>query len=100
MITDEAKVLLRNRDKSMCAHCRKTIKLALLTIDHVVPRAAGGSDELANLQLLCDKCNRRKKANPDPVKIGQIVPEKAQIYVKWASAYGIINDRPLEEVLP
>ncbi len=30
----------------------------LLTIDHVVPVRAGGSDDVANLQLLCMACHR------------------------------------------
>ena len=29
-------------------------------IDHVIPRAKGGSDHVDNLQLLCGACNRAK----------------------------------------
>lgn len=32
------------------------------TVDHVVPRAKGGSDELDNLVLACHDCNCRKGA--------------------------------------
>ncbi|GAA2137821.1 HNH endonuclease signature motif containing protein [Kitasatospora kazusensis] len=31
-----------------------------LTADHVVPKSAGGSDETANLAVLCRSCNARK----------------------------------------
>ena len=31
-----------------------------LTIDHVVPQAKGGQDNLENLQLLCGWCNSIK----------------------------------------
>ena len=31
-------------------------------IDHIMPRAASGTDDLANLQLLCRSCNMRKGA--------------------------------------
>lgn len=31
-----------------------------LTIDHIVPLARGGSDDLSNKQLLCEKCNQNK----------------------------------------
>ena len=31
-----------------------------VTVDHVVPRAHGGSDELENLVLACSRCNSRK----------------------------------------
>jgi hypothetical protein len=33
---------------------------AVLTVDHVLPRVEGGSDETANLQLLCAECNFAK----------------------------------------
>lgn len=31
-----------------------------LTIDHVVPRSRGGSDDIDNYQTLCWDCNQRK----------------------------------------
>lgn len=31
-----------------------------LTVDHIVPKAAGGGDEETNLQTLCRTCNSRK----------------------------------------
>jgi hypothetical protein len=37
-------------------------KIRILTIDHIVPRRYGGSNELANLQALCTGCNSRKGA--------------------------------------
>lgn len=33
-----------------------------LQIDHVLPRARGGTNTLENLQILCDICNRIKCA--------------------------------------
>jgi 5-methylcytosine-specific restriction endonuclease McrA len=30
------------------------------TVDHVVPKSKGGSDNFDNLQLLCRKCNNDK----------------------------------------
>ena len=32
------------------------------TVDHIVPRARGGTDERSNLQALCNGCRRRKDA--------------------------------------
>ena len=32
------------------------------TVDHIVPRARGGTDERSNLQALCNDCRRRKDA--------------------------------------
>ncbi|MFL5910529.1 MAG: HNH endonuclease [Gaiellaceae bacterium] len=33
-----------------------------LTADHIVPKAAGGTDEPSNVQVLCRGCNSRKHA--------------------------------------
>jgi len=33
---------------------------ALMTKDHIIPRARGGSDSLENMQPMCARCNERK----------------------------------------
>ena len=40
--------------------CRMTFAFRNSEIDHVIPRAKGGSDHVGNLQLLCGACNRAK----------------------------------------
>lgn len=40
-----------------CAHCGKTDDL---TVDHIIPLAAGGSNDRRNLQCLCQACNHAK----------------------------------------
>lgn len=54
------------RDRGKCASCQTNITLELLAtahIDHIVPLARGGSNDLLNLQLLCSDCNLRKSTN-------------------------------------
>ncbi len=43
-----------------CAGCATHFELRNLEVDHIVPRAKGGTDHLSNLQLLCGHCNRVK----------------------------------------
>jgi 5-methylcytosine-specific restriction endonuclease McrA len=40
--------------------CRRCGRMDDLTIDHIIPISAGGSDDLRNLQILCRPCNSRK----------------------------------------
>ena len=54
-----------NRDGFRCVYCgRGPAQGMLLEADHVIPRAAGGPDTLANLVTACQDCNRGKSAKP------------------------------------
>lgn len=45
---------------------RKTGEVVPATdVDHIVPRSAGGTDELDNLQALCHQCHSKKTAAVD-----------------------------------
>jgi 5-methylcytosine-specific restriction endonuclease McrA len=44
------------RDGGMCVLCGAPATDA----DHIVPRAQGGSDDLANLRSLCHRCHLRR----------------------------------------
>ncbi|MDT8306275.1 MAG: HNH endonuclease [Anaerolineae bacterium] len=56
-ITLSKREVLR-RDDYTCQYCGR--KSYHLTIDHVVPRHAGGSHSWTNLVAACSGCNRRK----------------------------------------
>jgi hypothetical protein len=45
------------RDGWQCKFCGTRRNL---TLDHVVPRSRGGSDDDSNLQTLCEPCNQAK----------------------------------------
>lgn len=47
------------RDGEACRYCGEE-DAELLTIDHVVPRIQGGSDDASNLVVCCKSCNSRK----------------------------------------
>lgn len=62
-IPEWAKKALYARDRGCCARCSAPLVLELKndsSIDHIVPLALGGCNDLVNLQLLCETCNLQK----------------------------------------
>lgn len=58
-IIGKTRRLVMERDFYRCKFCGTH---EALSIDHIVPRAAGGGDEIENLQTLCLSCNIKKGA--------------------------------------
>lgn len=50
------------RDNFTCRYCGRRTPEAILQVDHVIPRSAGGPDELYNLVTSCAQCNLGKGA--------------------------------------
>jgi 5-methylcytosine-specific restriction endonuclease McrA len=48
------------RDRNQCQYCGRSFPTADLSIDHVLPRMAGGGDSWENLVCSCIRCNARK----------------------------------------
>jgi 5-methylcytosine-specific restriction endonuclease McrA len=55
-----------------CLHCGGHLAIGVdgepisrATIEHILPRNHGGTDELANLGLACARCNHQKGARHD-----------------------------------
>jgi 5-methylcytosine-specific restriction endonuclease McrA len=58
--------LILLRDQNTCWMCGKWAD----TVDHLVARSKGGSNDPSNLAAACKKCNYAKKANgPSPLTI-------------------------------
>ena len=55
------RIRVLNRDAHTCYYCG--IDNAT-HVDHVVPKAMGGGDELDNLVAACASCNQRKGSKP------------------------------------
>lgn len=53
------------RAKYRCELCGAHEDQAALHVDHIVPRAKGGSDLLSNFQALCVTCNTNKRDRDD-----------------------------------
>lgn len=65
----ETIVFLQKRDGFLCFLCKKPFAHGERpTVDHWIPRAAGGSEEFDNLHLMHKSCNTKKAdlvPNPD-----------------------------------
>ena len=47
----------------LCAHCGRAVNDSLRTIDHIVPKSAGGGNDVRNLMPLCYDCNQKRSSN-------------------------------------
>lgn len=58
-ISEAGRKLVRQRAKSLCEYCHSSeeASAAQFAIDHILPQSRGGSDELDNLALACQRCN-------------------------------------------
>ena len=63
------------RDNSSCQYCGVVLETAEYTIDHVLPRARGGSSVWTNLALACVQCNKRK-SDRTPQEAGLTLRQK------------------------
>lgn len=45
------------RDGPACCYCQRPLPPEQVTLDHVVPRSAGGGNHGANLVVACRPCN-------------------------------------------
>lgn len=54
------------REEPLCRHClERGETMQSSEVDHIVPKARGGTDERNNLQGLCKTCHSRKTAQQD-----------------------------------
>ena len=60
-----------------CIHCRRKVGLEAdgrpfggTTLEHIVPRTHGGTDELENLSIACSRCNGQKGRKVDVLAWG------------------------------
>ncbi len=53
-----------SRDAGLCRQCIAAGRITPASdVDHIVPKSAGGSDVMENLQALCGRCHSTKTIN-------------------------------------
>ena len=88
-----------NKYGGHCAYCGREIRFRDMQVDHMKPKAFGGTDDIENLMPSCRTCNHYKRANSLELfrKFIETIPcklaERQYIY-KVGMAYGFYNDEP------
>ncbi|NJN74074.1 MAG: HNH endonuclease [Limnothrix sp. RL_2_0] len=59
-IPESVRQYVYQRDKYQCQRCGQKRQETKLSIDHIIPLAKGGSNDISNLQTLCLSCNQKK----------------------------------------
>ena len=90
-MTAERRAQVIQRAKGRCEYCQSPQALSSddFAVEHIVPKAAGGGDELENLALSCQGCNNRKYVAVsalDPL-LGEVVPLYNPRQDHWAEHF-------------
>lgn len=57
----EERSAVYSKSEGHCAICGEFISYMDFTVDHIIPLAKGGSNDISNLQCACGVCNRIKQ---------------------------------------
>jgi len=98
------------RDRFTCQYCGKTPPNVLLEVDHIIPQAAGGSDEETNLTTSCWECNHGKadrllEEGTAPTVSAEITQrmaeriEQATAYTELVAQLSALQERQVQLVL-
>ena len=60
MNLNEKRKIKKTLKMKKCRYCKEKPPQVKLTIDHKIPKSKGGTDDIKNLQCLCEECNMVK----------------------------------------
>ncbi len=99
-LTSKQKQAVAQRANHCCEYCLCQVKYSPdpFSIEHIIPRSKGGTDELDNLALACQGCNNRKYVQTeayDPVTGNMVLlyhPRQHpwQIHFAWSDDFTIM----------
>ena len=90
-LSPNAKRAVRKLARNCCEYCQspEVFSPTKFSIEHIVPRVAGGSDEADNLALACQECNNHKftaMGAQDPMS-GEMVPLYSPRGSRWVDHF-------------
>ncbi len=92
--------IVRSRAANRCEYCRspEEFSASVFSVEHILPRSAGGADAQDNLALCCQECNNRKYTHTsaiDPLS-GETVPlfhprrDRWAEHFAWAEGFAVM----------
>jgi 5-methylcytosine-specific restriction endonuclease McrA len=94
-LNKEIRLKVYNKYGGRCAYCGREIELKDMQVDHIVPKRQGGTDDIANYNPSCRRCNHYKRAyrlERYRELIGKLHTKVRDMYLcKTAEDYGIIE---------
>ena len=58
---ESIRAVVLQRDKHLCQPCKRRERVTVaVAVDHITPKAKGGTDDLANLEAICSPCHTDK----------------------------------------
>jgi hypothetical protein len=85
--------------RGCCEYCRSQVKFSPdpFSVEHIIPRAKGGTSKANNLALACQGCNNRKYIHTearDPVT-GELAPIYHPRRQRWIEHFTLNSDLTL-----
>jgi len=87
------------RDLFKCQYCEDVFDYEELTIDHVVPRSAGGKTVWTNCVTSCKACNHHKGSKLIKPKIAPYRPDYYSLVSKWKTMPFTVKDEAWNKYL-
>jgi len=50
----------RHARTAPCHYCRASVRYDDATVEHLMPVLLGGTDDMSNLRIACERCNRER----------------------------------------
>ena len=95
-LTDKQKWAVAQRANGCCEYCYSQTRFSPdpFSIEHIIPRVAGGTDDMSNLALSCQGCNNRKYISVDALDLvsGERVPLFNPRRQKWIDHFAWSDD--------